>query len=50
MTLALRLPVLHPLIQATIAAAASLALTPAFALYKVVGPDGKITYTDRPPT
>lgn len=50
MTLALRLPVRHRLIQATIAAAASLALTPAFALYKVVGPDGKITYTDRPPT
>lgn len=25
-------------------------LTPAWALYKVVGPDGKITYTDRPPS
>lgn len=24
--------------------------TPAWALYKVVGPDGKVTYTDRPPT
>lgn len=23
---------------------------PAWALYKVVGPDGKVTYTDRPPT
>jgi len=23
--------------------------TPAWALYKVVGPDGKVTYTDRPP-
>src|SRR5689334_6865210 len=31
------------------AAAASLfASAPAFALYKVVGPDGKVTYTDRP--
>jgi glutaredoxin len=29
-------------------AAAALAL-PAQALYKVVGPDGKVTYTDRPP-
>lgn len=26
-----------------------LAGTPALALYKVVGPDGKVTYTDRPP-
>jgi glutaredoxin len=26
-----------------------LATPPAFALYKVVGPDGKVTYTDRPP-
>ena len=26
-----------------------LAAPPAFALYKVVGPDGKVTYTDRPP-
>jgi glutaredoxin len=25
------------------------ASTPAWALYKVVGPDGKVTYTDRPP-
>lgn len=25
-------------------------LSPAWALYKVVGPDGKITYTDRPPS
>lgn len=33
-------------------AVASLTLltTPAFALYKVVGPDGKVSYTDRPPT
>lgn len=28
---------------------ALLATTPAWALYKVVGPDGKVTYTDRPP-
>lgn len=27
---------------------AALAATPAHALYKVVGPDGKVTYTDRP--
>ncbi|AKJ29866.1 DUF4124 domain-containing protein [Caldimonas brevitalea] len=26
------------------------AALPAHALYKVVGPDGKVTYTDRPPT
>lgn len=33
------------------AAAAALWVTaPAWALYKVVGPDGKVTYTDRPPT
>jgi glutaredoxin len=32
-----------------IAAVAALVLTPAFALYKVVGPDGKVTYTDQPP-
>ncbi|MFN3616790.1 MAG: glutaredoxin family protein [Aquabacterium sp.] len=33
------------------AAAALLMLAgPAWALYKVVGPDGKVTYTDRPPT
>lgn len=31
-------------------AALLLAPSPAFALYKVVGPDGKVTYTDRPPT
>ncbi|HIV71399.1 MAG TPA: glutaredoxin family protein [Candidatus Aquabacterium excrementipullorum] len=29
--------------------AALAATTPAWALYKVVGPDGKVTYTDRPP-
>ena len=33
------------------AAAAVLCTTaPAWALYKVVGPDGKVTYTDRPPS
>ena len=31
-------------------AAALVASTPAWALYKVVGPDGKVTYTDRPPS
>jgi glutaredoxin len=30
-------------------AALGLAGTPAYALYKVVGPDGKVTYTDTPP-
>lgn len=29
--------------------AALLTALPSFALYKVVGPDGKVTYTDRPP-
>lgn len=33
-----------------LAGVALLACTPAWALYKVVGPDGKVTYTDRPPT
>lgn len=50
MTPALRLPARHRLIQASIALAVGLAVAPAFALYKVVGPDGKVTYTDRPPT
>jgi glutaredoxin len=27
-----------------------LAAAPAFAQFKVIGPDGKVTYTDRPPT
>jgi len=35
---------------AALACAALLAALPAWALYKVVGPDGKVTYTDRPPT
>lgn len=30
--------------------AALLATLPSFAQYKVVGPDGRVTYTDRPPT
>lgn len=33
-----------------ILALASLCSLPAWSLYKVVGPDGKVTYTDRPPT
>ncbi|MEO7852179.1 MAG: glutaredoxin family protein [Rubrivivax sp.] len=28
----------------------ALAAAPAMALYKIVGPDGSVTYTDRPPT
>jgi len=35
---------------AAAALAAGCAAAPAWALYKVVGPDGKVTYTDRPPT
>ena len=50
MTSILRLPFRHRLLQTSVVAAACLAAAPAFALYKVVGPDGKITYTDRPPT
>jgi glutaredoxin len=42
-----------PLPRAWFAAAAMVALgvaaLPAHALFKVVGPDGKVTYTDRPP-
>ncbi|MFY9510028.1 MAG: glutaredoxin family protein, partial [Rubrivivax sp.] len=49
----MQLPPLH-ITRATLrrcCAAAALALPalPALALYKVVGPDGSITYTDRPP-
>lgn len=33
-----------------VAAAATLLAAPSWALYKVVGPDGRVTYTDRPPT
>lgn len=32
-----------------VGAIALMSLQPAWALYKVVGPDGKVTYTDRPP-
>ncbi len=35
---------------AALASALVLTATPAMALYKVVGADGKVTYTDRPPT
>ncbi|WP_284614402.1 glutaredoxin family protein [Aquabacterium humicola] len=35
--------------RSLVLAAACLAVLPAFAQYKVVGPDGRITYTDRPP-
>lgn len=37
------------LVTLLLGAAALVASTPAWALYKVVGPDGKVTYTDRPP-
>jgi len=33
----------------SVAAAALLLALPCHALYKVIGPDGKVTYTDRPP-
>ena len=36
-------------LRALLLTAACLAAGPSFALYKVVGPDGKVTYTDRPP-
>lgn len=39
-----------PSLRALLFAAACLAAGPSFALYKVVGPDGKVTYTDRPPS
>jgi glutaredoxin len=40
-----------PAWRQTLVALALVGLTlPAAALYKVVGPDGRITYTDRPPT
>lgn len=38
-----------PLTLGLVGLAALAAATPAWALYKVVGPDGKVTYTDRPP-
>lgn len=39
----------RPLAWGTLAAAAALAALPAQALFKVVNPDGTVTYTDRPP-
>jgi len=39
---------LSPRLLALLAALA--AVTPCHALYKVIGPDGSVTYTDRPPT
>jgi glutaredoxin len=42
---------LPPLPRLAAAASAALLLcAPAWAVYKVVGPDGKVTFTDRPPT
>ena len=41
---------LHKLSLIGMAAMCSLLATPAMALYKVVGPDGKVTYTDRAPS
>jgi glutaredoxin len=43
---------MNPIRPAALACATLLSLlisSPAFALYKVVGPDGKVSYTDRPP-
>lgn len=39
-----------PLLISTVAAALFLAAPTAYALFKVVGPDGKVTYTDRLPS
>jgi glutaredoxin len=39
----------YPWVAALPVAALALACTTAHALYKVVGPDGKVTYTDTPP-
>lgn len=49
MTSSLRSPSRLPKLRALLCAAACVAAGPSFALYKVVGPDGKVTYTDRPP-
>jgi glutaredoxin len=44
-------PLRHsPCSAAVLAAVLMLAALPAQAQYKVVGPDGRVTYTDRPPT
>lgn len=48
MSRAQRFPLNLVATAALFASAAALCL-PAHALYKVVGPDGKVTYTDRPP-
>lgn len=42
-------PTTHALPWAVALLGAVLAASPAFAQYKVIGPDGKTTYTDRPP-
>lgn len=39
----------HALVWAASLVGAMLAMAPAHAQYKVIGPDGKTTYTDRPP-
>lgn len=39
----------YPCLAALCASALALAAMPAHAVYKVVGPDGKVTYTDTPP-
>lgn len=39
-----------PLKHLALAAALACVALPAAALYKVVGPDGRVTYTDRPPS
>ena len=50
MTTNTTLPIRRPALRAAVAVMAVLTALPAAALYKVVGPDGKVTYTDRPPT
>lgn len=42
-------PIRPRLLRAALCTLAVLAAMPVSALYKVVGPDGKVTYTDRPP-
>ena|SRR5512146_1492964 len=41
---------MNPLPRALLGALLAAAALPALAQYKLVGPDGKVTYTDRPPT
>ncbi len=43
-------PTPHALRHATVCLLLALCAWPALALYKVVAPDGSVTYTDRPPT